>query len=372
MDKSQEIPVEELHLHAAELRDAVEAVCRSRAFRTSPKSCAFLRHVVHYALLGDFDQLKERLIGMDLLGRDASYDTGSDAGVRVRANEVRKRLIAYRETMPPDAVYSFELPPGSYVPHFMRRSALPLRQVLKSDPPMELDQHPPRPMTYQQLAMPALIALFLCAMCMRWQVAQEHPFMLFWDTVFQARQATLSMPSAYSDKGQELIEVQQFKTVSPLLDLASQFHSHIKMASAAVLPTIAGDSVISIGEVADNAAMPASLPASNNRISLIITPHGREIVDRDSPDSQRLAGRAALLTIADGDPRSIHIDGTDDAAIVSLIGILCNRDTFPEMLSDSFQKGMITQAVFLFSQHPDVIVFHEPMQPAQAGGVQTP
>jgi len=325
-----------------------------------------LRHVVHYALLGDFDQLKERLIGMTLLGRDASYDTGSDAGVRVRANDVRKRLIAYPDTMSADAVFSFELPPGSYVPHFMRRSALSSRKVLKNDPPVELDQRLPRPISNQQLAMPALIALFLCAMCIRWQVAQEHPFMLFWDAVFQARQATLYMPSAYSDQGQELIAVQQFKTVAPLLDLAGQFHSHIKMASTAVLPTVAGDIVISIGEVADHAAEPVRVPTDKNRISFIITPHGREIVDHGSSDSHRLAGRAALLNISNGYPRSIHIDGTDDAAIGSLINILCNRDSFPETLADSLQQGMVTQAVFLFTPHPDIIVFHESIPPAQA------
>jgi hypothetical protein len=371
MDKSEEIPPQELHLYVAQLRDAVESVCRSRAFRTSPKSCEFLRHVVHHALLGDFDQLKERLIGMTLLGRDASYDTGSDAGVRVRANEVRKRLIACRETQPADAVFSFELPPGSYIPHFLRRADSSSPSVCHADHAIELDDRPPRPLSHQQLALPTLVALFLCTMCLRWQVAQEHPFMAFWETVFHDRHATLYIQPVYFDKGQELIAAQQFTTVGPLLNLAGQFHSRFNLASAAVPPTAAGDILISIGEVADNTGAPASAPADTNRITFMTTSHGREIFDHGSSDPHRLAGRAALLTIANGDLRSIRIDGTDNAAIRSLIDILCARDSFPEMLSDTFQRGTTTQAVFLFTQHPDIVVFHEPLSSAQAGATQT-
>lgn len=51
--------------------------------------------VLDRTLHGNVDELKERLIGIALLGREACYDTGSDAGVRVRANDVRKRLAAY-------------------------------------------------------------------------------------------------------------------------------------------------------------------------------------------------------------------------------------------------------------------------------------
>lgn len=370
MDKSQEIPAQELHLYVAELRDAVDAVCRSRAFRTSPKSCEFLRHVVHYALLGDFDQLKERLIGMTLLGRDASYDTGSDAGVRVRANEVRKRLITWRATQPADAVFSFELAPGSYIPHFLRRSVPSSPALCQSDQAIELDGPPPRPLSHQQLAIPTLIALFLCTMCLRWQVAQEHPFTAFWETIFQDHRATLYISPTYSDRGQELIAAQQFNTVAPLLDLAGQFHSRFKLASAAVPPTAAGDNLISIGGAEDGAFAPGA-PIDRNRITFTNTPRGPEILDHGSSDSRRLAGRAALLTIANGNRRSIHIDATDNAALGSLIDMLCARDSFPEMLSDSFQQGTVTQVVFLFTPHPNIVVFHEPLSTAQAGATQT-
>jgi hypothetical protein len=97
MQSYTEIPLSERTQYATNFREALQAVCESPAFRTSPKSCEFLRHIVHRALSGDADELKERLIGMSLLGRAATYDTGSDAGVRVRANDVRKRLAVHNK-----------------------------------------------------------------------------------------------------------------------------------------------------------------------------------------------------------------------------------------------------------------------------------
>src|SRR5271163_384026 len=112
MQSYTEIPLSELTQYATNFRVALEAVCESPAFRTSPKSCEFLRHIVHRALSGDTDELKERLIGMSLLGREASYDTGSDAGVRVRANDVRKRLATNSNANVQVSSFAFELPSG--------------------------------------------------------------------------------------------------------------------------------------------------------------------------------------------------------------------------------------------------------------------
>src|ERR1700744_2874412 len=93
--QKEEIPVAEIQRYAPEIENALGKICQSSFFRTSPKSCEFLRHIVRHALLGTVDELKERLIGITLLGRETTYDTGSDAGVRVRANDVRKRLNTY-------------------------------------------------------------------------------------------------------------------------------------------------------------------------------------------------------------------------------------------------------------------------------------
>ena len=87
-----------------------------------------MRYLVEHALNGGEHALKERIIGMELFGRDASYDTGKDAIVRVSASSVRKRLLAHYASA--DAGHApgalrIHLPPGSYTPEF---HALPSRQ----------------------------------------------------------------------------------------------------------------------------------------------------------------------------------------------------------------------------------------------------
>jgi hypothetical protein len=96
----------------------LEAILSSESFRGSKRCQAFLKYVVEAAATGAADQLKERTVGIEVFGRDPSYDTGDDAIVRVKANEVRKRLAQYSITANPDRRIRIELPPGSYVPQF--------------------------------------------------------------------------------------------------------------------------------------------------------------------------------------------------------------------------------------------------------------
>ena len=72
--------------------EEMERVLHSHAFAGSERSCSLLRYLVEHALSGGEHALKERIIGMELFGRDASYDTGKDAIVRVSARD-RKSVV---------------------------------------------------------------------------------------------------------------------------------------------------------------------------------------------------------------------------------------------------------------------------------------
>lgn len=50
---------------------------------------------MNQSLAGRFEQLKERIIGVEVFGRSPTYDTGVDAIVRVTTSEVRKRLVQH-------------------------------------------------------------------------------------------------------------------------------------------------------------------------------------------------------------------------------------------------------------------------------------
>jgi TolB-like protein len=92
-------------------------VLASAAFSGSKRAQDFLQLVVGHALKGEFDSLRERMIGAEMFGRPIGYDTGSDSVVRVKATEVRKKLTQYYSEAENSRV-RIELPSGSYVPRF--------------------------------------------------------------------------------------------------------------------------------------------------------------------------------------------------------------------------------------------------------------
>jgi len=101
-----------------EVRLQLERILRSPAFRGSKRCQDFLQYVVDHSLSGDIDRLKGRTIGVDVLGRDPEYDSSEDAIVRVKANELRKRLAQYYVETGHSEELRIEIPPGSYVPEF--------------------------------------------------------------------------------------------------------------------------------------------------------------------------------------------------------------------------------------------------------------
>ena len=109
--------VSEAFSHAQEIRSHLELILASEAFRNSRRCQEFVSHIVEHALTGDFDGIKERILGIAIFGRKASYDTNDDSIVRVTASDVRRRLLRYYETSPPSPL-QIKLPSGSYVPEF--------------------------------------------------------------------------------------------------------------------------------------------------------------------------------------------------------------------------------------------------------------
>jgi hypothetical protein len=366
MHSYTEIPLSELPPYAANFRVALQAVCESPAFKTSPKSCEFLRHVVHHALSGDTDELKERLIGMRLLGREATYDTGSDAGVRVRANDVRKRLAAFNTAQAESSGFTFDLPSGSYVPRFFTKATLSVDVCAEDETTKNKSaQYEVQvPLTLQHLAAPTVIALFLCIVCLRWQIAREHPFTTFWQSVFQGHSVSLYLPSEGSSHGGQLVAMNEIQTTAPLLNLAGQFHSELDLTGK-VVPR-EGETVISIGptdksepdaKTLQTLTADALLP-DRRRFAIIDTAGGRRIFDRTTSKIYSVpGGAAALLTISNGSTRTIRIDGTDEGSINSLVKLLCERDTFPEGLADSLSDAVTTQAIFPMEPRSQPILF---------------
>lgn len=131
-------------------------VLDSPEFAGSERGRTLLVYLVENALNGGIERLKERTIGIEIFGRDASYDTGQDAIVRVSANSVRKRLQAYYTHMPTGSGVRIVLPPGTYVPEFQRVVEAPAAVSAPAAPPVA---EPARPAGRERSNAPLFAAL---------------------------------------------------------------------------------------------------------------------------------------------------------------------------------------------------------------------
>jgi hypothetical protein len=105
-------------LTAESIRAQLDLLVHDDVFRSSKRSVAFLKYVVAQTLNGAADQIKERTIGVEVFGRDPSYDTNLDHIVRTAATELRKRLAIYYVDEKHRSELRMGLTPGSYVPRF--------------------------------------------------------------------------------------------------------------------------------------------------------------------------------------------------------------------------------------------------------------
>lgn len=105
-------------LTAEMIREQLQLLVRDPVFRSSKRSISFLQYVVEKTLAGMADQIKERSIGIEVFGRDPSYDTSLDHVVRTAAAELRKRLATYYVDEKHRSELRMGFVPGSYVPRF--------------------------------------------------------------------------------------------------------------------------------------------------------------------------------------------------------------------------------------------------------------
>ena len=101
------------------VREQLERMLAGPHFSHSKRYPALLRYVVEQALEGHADQIKERTLGIEVLGRAPDYDTYLDPVVRTTAGEIRKRIAQYYHEPGHQDELRIELPCGAYVPEFL-------------------------------------------------------------------------------------------------------------------------------------------------------------------------------------------------------------------------------------------------------------
>ena len=105
-------------------RAALEAALHSQTFARADQLKSFLKYICEMEMAGRGHELTEYSIGVEALGRPASYSPGDDSAVRTRAFALRKKLQEFYKHEQPDAALRIELMKGSYCPHFVESRRL--------------------------------------------------------------------------------------------------------------------------------------------------------------------------------------------------------------------------------------------------------
>jgi hypothetical protein len=124
-------------LEKTAVQQQLEKLLATSLFNSSKRYPSFLKFVVTRSLAGQTDQLKERILGVEIFGRPADYDTNTDPIVRVTAAEIRKRIEQYYQDPKHSQEIRLYLPAGSYAPQY----SWPGRPSGLSASPVELQGH---------------------------------------------------------------------------------------------------------------------------------------------------------------------------------------------------------------------------------------
>jgi len=136
------------------IRDELARILKSRHFSNSRRYPALLSYIVDKTLAGRTEELKERVLGVEVFHRRSNYDSDIDTVVRVAAGEVRRRLAQIYHESDGEHAIEISLPIGSYVPEFHRNTA---PEALVSFLPAEPElPHRVAPATVPEL-LPALV-----------------------------------------------------------------------------------------------------------------------------------------------------------------------------------------------------------------------
>src|SRR5215471_3077700 len=100
------------------VREALERTLASGGFARNERLSRFLRFVVERDLEGRHGELKESIVGIEVLGRNPGFDPKLDSTVRSEAARLRGRLLEYYAGEGKTDSVRITLPKGRYVPQY--------------------------------------------------------------------------------------------------------------------------------------------------------------------------------------------------------------------------------------------------------------
>src|SRR6187431_116577 len=103
------------------VRQQLTRILTSKTFSQVDRLKRFVDFIVTESVEGRGSELKEYVIGVQVFGKETSFDPRTDPIVRVQARRLRARLARYYREEGQNVDLIIELPKGGYVPIFKRR-----------------------------------------------------------------------------------------------------------------------------------------------------------------------------------------------------------------------------------------------------------
>jgi hypothetical protein len=100
----------------------IDVVVSSNALRHAESLCKLLRYLARHALEQPGVSLKEYQIATEVFGRRPDFDPQTDSTIRVQAGRLRAKLSEYYATEGAEDAILVDLPKGTYVLEFHRRT----------------------------------------------------------------------------------------------------------------------------------------------------------------------------------------------------------------------------------------------------------
>ena len=200
---------------AEAVRAQLDRLIASAAFKSSKRCQLLLIRIVEHSLAGDdAPPLRERVLGVEVLGRKPHYDTASDPIVRVTAGEIRRRLGQYYGDPAHQGELRIDLPAGHYAVTFEANARAagveadkdepeeaaaaaptlpPVSAPSVPEPPQPLPQRVRRPRHPLRIAAGAslLLLVLLVPLGILTSSSEPSPSRQFWDPLLNAPQPVL-------------------------------------------------------------------------------------------------------------------------------------------------------------------------------------
>ncbi len=184
------------------IQQQLERLLSNPYFSHSRRFPSFLRYVVEKTLAGQEDLLKERMLGIEIFGRQADYDTASDPIVRVTAAEIRKRIAQYYQEPGHEQELRISLPAGSYVPQFHWPAATATKDEAPAETVAIADPMPEAATAAEEIqanrhsrkivaALILVAALAAAGSFWFWQSAHRSAFDFFWGPLLNSSDPVL-------------------------------------------------------------------------------------------------------------------------------------------------------------------------------------